>query len=94
MDIESADSALEDEKTADEIGGVTIESDVKDKDKGKGKEMGSNKSRNGKPERTIPRWISEKQSSDGGRARLNDPKPPQTFTQRNILLDIHLFRDP
>lgn len=73
MDIESADSALEDEKTADEIGGVTIESDVKDKDKGKGKEMGSNKSRNGKPERTIPRWISEKQSSDGGRARLNDP---------------------
>lgn len=69
IDIESVDNALEDEKVADENGGAVRGSDVK----GKGKEMSLNASRNGKPERTVPRWISEKQSSDGGRARLNDP---------------------
>jgi len=71
IDIESVGNALGDEKTADENGGAVSRSDVKDK--GKGKEMSSNTSENGRPERTIPRWISEKQSSDGGRARLNDP---------------------
>ena len=71
IDIESVGNALGDEKTADENGEAVRESDVKDK--GKGKEMSSNAPGNGKPERMVPRWISEKQSSDGGRARLNDP---------------------
>jgi hypothetical protein len=41
--------------------------------KGKGKEVGRTRKENVGVERTVPRWITEKQSSEDGRARLNDP---------------------
>lgn len=41
--------------------------------KGKGREVGIGQ-RTSKVYAPLPKWIAEKQSSDDGRARLNDPK--------------------